>query len=82
MACVNCCICVGGRAAAPPLVDIVQVLGEPLVPAALAMGRGPRAALQVWQGERRSFAETKKRMEEARMEAVLGSCRGSLPSVR
>ena len=72
----------GGRDAAPNRVDIVQALGEPLVPDTLALGRGPRAALQVWQGERRSIAETRLWMEEARMEAVLGSCKGSLPSVR
>ena len=72
----------GVRDAAPTRADIVHVLGVPRVPDTLALGRGPRAALQVWQGERRSIAETRRWMEEARMEAVLGSCRGSLPSVR
>ena len=66
MTCVYCCICVGGRDAAPIRVDIVQALGEPLVPDTLALGRGPRAALQVWQGERRSIAETRLWLEEAR----------------
>ena len=78
-----CCMCIGGRALALPHVpDIMQALAVPLVPAMQAVGRGPQAALKVWQSERRSVGETRTWLEEARMEAVLGSRRRSLPSVR
>ena len=77
-----CSMCIGDRAASPPRVDIVQAFAVPHVPATQAVGRGPRAALQVWQSERRSVGETRAWLEEARLEAVLGSCRRSLPSVR
>ena len=70
------------RAAEPPRVDIVQMLENPIASATIAVGRGPRAALRVWQEDRRSVAETSAWLEEARLEAVLGSCRRSLPSVR
>ena len=63
-------------------MNIVQVLDAPPMPAEQAIGRGPRAALQVWQSEKRNVGETRAWLEEARLEAVLGSCRRSLPSVR
>ena len=75
-------MCIGGRAAALPRVDIVQALAVPHVPATQAVGRGPRAALQVWQSEHKGVGETRAWLEEARLEAVLASCSRSLPSVR
>ena len=76
-------MCIIGRALALPYVpDIMQALAAPRVPATQAVGRGPQAALKVWQSERRSVGQTRTWLEEARMEAVLGSCRRSLPSVR
>ena len=43
---------------------------------------GPRKAMKTMQLDRMSVAENKVWLESARLEAVLGSCRRSLPSVR
>jgi len=43
---------------------------------------GPRKALAKLQLDRMSIAENKAWLEAARIEAVLGSCRRSMPSVR
>ena len=43
---------------------------------------GPRKALAKLQSDRMSIAENKAWLESARLEAVLGSCRRSMPSVR
>ena len=48
----------------------------------VAAGKGPRKALATLGLQRRSIAENSAWMESARLEAVLGSCRRSLPSVR
>jgi len=63
-------------------VDIQQVLERPLVVTSHARGHGPRVALRTWLSGRRSVAETAEWLEDARLEAILGSCRRSLPSVR
>ena len=43
---------------------------------------GPRKALAKLQLEKMSITENRVWLESARIEAVLGSCRRSLPSVR
>ena len=43
---------------------------------------GPRKAMKTMQLDRMSVAKNKVWLESARLEAVLGSCRRSLPSVR
>jgi len=70
------------RLGKPEAVEIVQVLAAPPMPATQAIGRGPGVALRKWQRERMNISETRAWTEEARLEAVLGSCRRSMPSVR
>ena len=59
-----------------------QALSTPPMPAPHAVGRGPRAALKAWKGDRMSAGESGAWMEDARLEAILGGCRRSLESVK
>ena len=68
--------------AASPSREIVQALAAPREASRQAVGKGPRAALLAWQQEGLNVEQTRAWMEKARLEAVLGSCKRSLPSVR
>jgi len=47
-----------------------------------AIGKGPRAAIRAWNSDKRSVSETAAWLEEARLQAILGSCSRSLESVQ
>ena len=66
----------------PRAPSVMQALDAPQAEATHAVGNGPRAALKQLVNERKNVAETRVWLEDARLEAVLGGCRRSLPSVR
>jgi hypothetical protein len=62
--------------------DVLQLLNESLHPRDWGTSRGPRHALKVSGLSQLSPAQKQTWLEESRVEAILGSCRRSLRSVR
>ena len=63
-------------------INVMDALDQPRADGDLATNRGPRAALQAWVKEKMTVSEILVWLEDARLEAILGSCRRSIPSVR
>ena len=61
---------------------VSRVLSAPPLQDVHAVGRGPRAAIRAWSNDKRSVSESAAWLEEARLQAILGSSSRSLNSIK